>query len=55
VSDLERCEQQNVHKLHTYRELIHMELREGRHDWARVWRDHAHQAVKNIRLLRSVA
>lgn len=55
MSDLEICEQQNVHRLRAYRDLIHMELRDGRHEWARVWRNHAHQAVKNIRLLRSVA
>ena len=54
MTDLARCERENVAKLHAYRDLVRMEVREGNRDRARYWRTIAHSYVSNIRLLRSV-
>jgi hypothetical protein len=55
MTDLQRCERENVAKLRAYHDLVRMEVRDGNRDQARFWRRLAHAYVCNIRLLRSAA
>ncbi len=50
----EQMEQRAHAQLRAYRNIIHLELRDGRRGRVRFWRNLASSAVADVRLLRSI-